>query len=267
VTDPESDPAHDLTPRQAIRLEHVIYRYPGAESDALTDVTLEIRPGASIGIVGPTGGGKSTLVDVILGLLPPTAGRVLADDVDISLDVGSWQAHLGVVPQTVYLLDTTLRRNIALGFDDAAIDDGLVEEAVRVAQLDGVVASLPNGLDTEVGERGIRFSGGQRQRVAIARALYRRPAVLVLDEGTSALDAVTEAALLKALAAADRHRSLIIVAHRLTSIQHCDEVLFVEGGQVVDIGPYEALVDRNPAFRRMAQATLTSQASVHARDG
>jgi ATP-binding cassette subfamily C protein len=171
-----------------------------------------------------------------------------------------------MVPQSVYLLDDSLRRNIALGEDDDSIDEDAIREAVALAQLETFLASLPSGLDTVVGERGARISGGQRQRVAIARALYRRPAVLVLDEGTSALDSVTEAALLDSLASDSQKRSLIIVAHRLTSVRQCSKLLFVESGRVVDSGSFDELLVRNATFRRMVQVVPASRASSEADD-
>ncbi|MDP9331611.1 MAG: ABC transporter ATP-binding protein/permease [Actinomycetota bacterium] len=258
-TSAATDDGSRLVLRDSIRLEDVSYRYPGAEEEALAHVSIEIRRGDSVGIVGPTGGGKSTLIDVILGLLPLATGRVLVDGTDISANLRGWQRNLGMVPQSVYLIDDSLRRNVALGEDDDSIDEDAIREAVALAQLDDFVASLPAGLDTVVGERGARMSGGQRQRVAIARALYRRPAVLVLDEGTSALDAGTEAALLDALAADGQERTLIIVAHRLTSVRRCSALLFVEAGLVVDSGAFDELLARNAGFRRMVQMASASQ--------
>ena len=267
---PSASPAVDdgsrLVFQDSIKLEGVSYRYPGAEEEALAEVNLEIRQSESVGIVGPTGGGKSTLIDVILGLLPVATGRVLVDGTDIRVDLRRWQRNLGMVPQSVYLLDDSLRRNIALGEDDDLIDEDAIREAVALAQLETFLASLPAGLDTVVGERGARISGGQRQRVAIARALYRRPAVLVLDEGTSALDSVTEAALLDSLASESQNRSLIIVAHRLTSVRHCSKLLFVESGRVVDSGSFDELLVRNGTFRRMVQVAPASRASSEADD-
>jgi ATP-binding cassette, subfamily B, bacterial PglK len=249
-TDPRD--AAPLPLHDAIRLEQVTYRYPGTDRDALLGLDLDVRQGEMIGLVGPTGGGKSTLVDVILGLLPPTEGRVLVDGVDIQDNLAGWHRNLGVVPQAVYLMDDTLRRNIALGFGDEEIDEERVHEAVRLAQLDEFVAELPEGLNTLVGERGARISGGQRQRVAIARALYRRPVVLVFDEGTSALDTLTEAELLRALTSLRRERTMMIVAHRLTTVHGCDRILLVDGGRIIDAGSFDQLVQRNPTFRSMA---------------
>jgi ATP-binding cassette subfamily C protein len=251
----------EMTLRESIRLEGVGYRYPGASEDALADVNLEIRRGESIGVVGPTGSGKSTLIDVIVGLLPVASGRVLVDGTDIQSDLRGWQRNLGMVPQSVYLLDDSLRRNIALGVDDDSIDEDAVREAVALAQLGDFLASQPRGLDTVVGERGARLSGGERQRVAIARALYRHPDVLVLDEGTSALDSATEAALVEALASTGRERSMIVVAHRLTSVRDCSRILFVDSGRVVDSGAYDDLLARNAEFRRMARAAVNASSS------
>jgi ATP-binding cassette subfamily C protein len=248
------DGTSPLVLHRSIRFDRVSYRYPYSELDALIDVDLEIRKGESMGVVGPTGGGKTTLVDVMLGLLPPTRGRVLVDDTDIQSDLEGWQRNLGVVPQMVYLLDTTLRRNIALGIDDSDIDEEAVWEAVHRAQLDGFVASLPQGLDSVVGERGLRISGGERQRVAIARALYRRPPVLVFDEGTSALDTGTESELMRALEPLRTAHTLVIIAHRLSTVLDCDRIILVDAGRIVDDGSFHELLERNESFRRLAKA-------------
>lgn len=246
---PASAPAAPLPLHDAIRLEDVTFHYAGTTVPALRDVDVRIAAGASVGIVGPTGGGKSTLVDLVLGLLEPTSGRVTVDGEDIRDHLPAWHAAVGMVPQQVFVADDTVRRNIALGVPDEEIDDRLVAEVVRLAQLEDVVRELPAGLDTVVGERGARISGGQRQRLAIARALYRRPAVLVLDEGTSALDTATEAALVAALAREQGRRTLLTVAHRLSTVQRCDEILLVRDGAVADRGTYAALVARNPSLR------------------
>jgi ATP-binding cassette, subfamily B, bacterial PglK len=247
--DEAEDVAHDtaspLPLTDALRLDGVTVRYPDAGEDALRDVDLTIRPGEFIGIVGPTGGGKSTLVDVLLGLLPPASGSVTVDGHELGEVLARWHANLGVVHQTVFLADTSLRRNIALGVDRDDVDEGRLEEAVRLAQLEPYVASLPDGLDSVVGERGTRVSGGQRQRVAIARALYRRPGVLVLDEGTSALDRTTESQLMAELELLRRDHTVIAVAHRLSTVERCDRVVLVEDGRIVDIAPFAELAARH----------------------
>lgn len=235
--------------QRAIVLDAVSYRYPGARRDALHDIDIEIRAGQSVGIVGATGGGKSTLVDVLLGLLEPAAGRVLVDGIDIRDMRREWHASIGMVPQAIFLVDDTIERNIALGVPDAEIDHAAVAEAVRLAQLEGFVDALPDGLHTRVGERGTRLSGGQRQRLAIARALYRRPSVLIFDEGTSALDNETEQALLQALERLQGGRTTITVAHRLTTVRNCDLVLLMKDGRVADRGTFRELELRNASLR------------------
>jgi ABC-type multidrug transport system fused ATPase/permease subunit len=236
-----------------VRFEGVEFTYEGTDHPTLHAIELTIRRGESVGIVGATGSGKSTLVDLLVGLSTPTAGRITVDGVDLLGHEAEWQRDIGLVSQQMFLLDDTLRRNIALGVTDEDIDEDQVLAAVRLAQLEEFVASLPDGLDTTVGERGVRVSGGQRQRVAIARALYRRPAVLVFDEGTSALDNLTEAALTEALTRLRADHTIITVAHRLSTVQDYERIVFMSGGRIVDIGPYEDLARRSPDFRRLAR--------------
>lgn len=243
----------DLPPE--VRLEAVEFRYTPDGDAALRGIDLHIPSASSLGIVGPTGGGKSTLLDVITGLLAPTKGRVLIDGIDLQECTQEWQQLLGVVPQNIFLIDDTVRRNIALGIPDREIDESRIREAVELAQLSGFVSQLPDGLDTEVGERGIRMSGGQRQRVAIARAVYRDPAVLVFDEGTSALDNLTEAEFMRALDAVGGERTVITVAHRLTTVKRCDRIIVVEAGRITDTGTYDELAARNVSFRASVEPT------------
>jgi ATP-binding cassette, subfamily B, bacterial PglK len=237
---------------RALRLERVSYRYEGAHANALEDIDLVVEPGQVLGICGPTGGGKTTLVDVMTALLQPSAGRVTVDGRDLSEHDRAWHANLGVVPQMVFLTDESLRENIALGVPRGEIDDGAVEEAVELAQLRGFVASLPEGLETLVGERGIRISGGQRQRVAIARALYRRPEVLVFDEGTSALDNTTERELMAALSRLRGTKTVLLIAHRLSTVRDADQIIVLEGGHITGRGTYDRLLVENAAFQQLA---------------
>jgi len=216
-----------------IRLANVSYIYPSAAAPALNDLTLRIRKGESIGFVGPSGSGKSTLIDVVLGLLPPEAGQVLVDGENIQQDLRAWQDQIGYVPQSIYLTDDTLRRNVAFGLRNEAIDDTAVERAIRAAQLEEFAAGLPKGLETIVGERGVRLSGGQRQRIGIARALYHDPALLVLDEATSALDAATERGVMQAVTALHGAKTILIVAHRLSTVGGCDRLYRLEHGRIV----------------------------------
>jgi ATP-binding cassette, subfamily B, bacterial PglK len=239
--------------QEEIRLESVSFTYEAASRPALRSADLVIREGEVVGLCGPTGGGKTTLTDLLIGVLDPTEGRVLVDGVDVASRRNAWFAQIGIVPQMVFLVDDTLRRNIALGVDDEAIDEVRLREAVEGAQLGGFVASLPDGLETVVGERGVRISGGQRQRVAIARALYRRPSVLVLDEGTSALDTATEAALMAALHDLRAGRTIILVAHRLSSLRECDRIVYLEGGRIGGVGQYDELERSSAGFRALTE--------------
>jgi len=220
---------------RALRLDNVSYAYPDTSENALSNVTLAIPCGAAVGFVGSSGSGKSTLIDVILGLLAPTHGGVLVDDANIQPNLRGWQRQVGYVPQSIYLTDDSLRCNIAFGLPSEQIDDAAVWSAIRAAQLDTFVEELPKGLDTFVGERGVRISGGQRQRIGIARALYHDPAVLVLDEATSALDSVTEQGVVDAVRALRGTKTVLIIAHRGSAVEHCDMVVKLARGTVVEI--------------------------------
>ncbi len=248
-------PAQPPTPRglkDSLQVIDLGYRYPAADSDALTGVSFTLRRGEALGIIGATGAGKSTLLDVLLGLRSPTRGRILADGRDIAADLPGWSASIGYVPQEISLIDDTLRRNIALGLDDAEIDEPRLVEAVRLAQLEDFIAALPEGLDTVVAERGLRLSGGQRQRVAIARALYHRPGLLILDEATSALDSATELAVTQAVRSLHGRVSVIVVAHRLSTVRDCDQLIRLEYGRVVQCGNFADLMAADPALARAA---------------
>lgn len=234
---------------RTIRLEGVTFRYPESSTSVLTDVDLLIQRGTSVGFVGPTGGGKSTLLDVIIGLLEPQEGSVLVDGIDIRTMRRGWWRRLGIVPQTVFLMDASVRRNVALGVPENEIDDGRVLEVLRLAKLDEFVGGLPAGVDSMLGERGARLSGGQRQRVAIARALYRDPDVFVLDEGTAALDNRTEAELMRSLEVLHGRCTLLIVAHRLSTVRNCDVVHVIRGGRVVASGTYDELLEVSADFK------------------
>lgn len=229
----------------AIYLSEVSYRYPEAATPALTDITVRIERGEYIGFIGPSGSGKSTLVDVLLGLLPASSGQVTVDGHDIRENVRSWQHKIGYVPQSIFLTDDTLRRNVAFGLPNDQIDDTAVVRAIRAAQLEEFVAGLRDGLETVVGERGVRLSGGQRQRIGIARALYHDPAILVMDEATSALDSVTEAGVMHSVTALQRSKTILVVAHRDSTVERCDRVFRLERGRLVGEGsPAEMLYSR-----------------------
>jgi ATP-binding cassette, subfamily B, bacterial PglK len=250
-----SHPRHPAGDRQVeftrdLVCEDVSFAYEPDGIAALQQIRLVVRPGESLGIVGPTGSGKSTLVAVLLGLLRPTSGRVLVDGEDIAGRERGWQRLVGYVPQDPYVLDDTIRRNIAFGVPDALIDEQRVARACSLAQLEEVLRTLPSGLDTVLGEKGSRLSGGQRQRVAIARALYGDPAVLVFDEATAALDHATEREVTRAIESLQGTRTVIVIAHRLSTVQGCSRLIFLREGRVTATGTYEELM-RHPAFKGM----------------
>lgn len=214
-----------------IRVEHLEFSYPGTEEPVLRDTGVTIPKNCSAAFIGPSGAGKTTFVDLILGILTPQKGNILVDDMDIHEDLRGWHEKIGYIPQTIYMLDDTIRNNIAFG-ETEEIDDNRIWEALRQAQLEDYVREMEEGLDTVIGEAGVRLSGGQRQRIGIARALYRRPEVLVLDEATSALDNETEAAVMEAIESLQGKMTMLIIAHRLSTIQNCDVVYRVENGRV-----------------------------------
>ena len=228
--------------RTSIRFEGVTYQYPGATKPSLTDISLTVERGASVAIIGPTGAGKTTLVDILLGLLDPSEGRVYIDERDLSENIRSWQRSIGYVPQDIYLTDDTIRGNIALGIPPKDFDHASLDRAVAAAQLSSFVASLPSGLDTLVGERGVRLSGGQRQRIGIARALYHNPSVLIFDEATSSLDSETEELVIEAVEALRGSRTIIVIAHRMSTIRNCDFAFALRGGMLVASGTVAELV-------------------------
>ena len=236
VTEEQSPERGALRPfGDRIQFDGVTFTYASAAGPTLVDVTCSIPRGSAVGVVGASGAGKSTFIDVLLGLLMPGGGRILVDGHDIRHSLRDWQDQIGYVPQFIYLTDDTLRRNVAFGREDDDIDEAAVLRAVHAAQLDDYVASLPAGLDTVVGERGVRISGGERQRVGIARALYHDPAVLVLDEATSALDTDTEAGVVRTVRALKGEKTVVVVSHRLTAIEGCDRVLRLEHGRLEEV--------------------------------
>lgn len=228
--------------KQDISLTNINYRYVNATKNALENINICIPHGTSVGFIGASGAGKSTLVDIILGLLTPDEGHVSVDGFDIQNNLRGWQKQIGYVPQTIFLTDDTLRRNVAFGLPEALIDDVAVQRAIKAAQLEGFIGSLPNGLDTLVGERGVRLSGGQRQRIGIARALYHDPAILVLDEATSSLDSLTEEGVMDAVNALQGDKTLLIVAHRLSTVERCDRLYKMEQGRVVEEGSFDQVM-------------------------
>jgi len=243
-----------LTPKNNIRLEEVVFTYPGKEEPALKGLNLEIPANHVIGLVGLSGSGKSTAIDLLLGLIEPDSGQVLIDGKPLTADNRrAWQNTLGFVPQAIFLADSSIRENIAFGLSPEAIDEHQIKRAARMAHLDELLAELPNGLDTRVGERGVQLSGGQRQRIGIARALYHDANVLVLDEATSALDGITEKLIMDAIHDFAGKKNIIMIAHRLATVKQCDCIYLIKDGKVLDSGSYDDLADRNTTFKRMAQ--------------
>lgn len=216
-----------------ITIRNINYAYPGSDVNVLCNLSCVIPKGKTVALIGSSGAGKTTLADVILGLLVPQAGKILADDLDVFKNLETWHKQIGYIPQVIYLSDDSIRNNVALGVADELIDDAAVEEALKKAQILDFVNDLPEGLDTFVGDRGVRLSGGQRQRIGIARALYHDPEILVLDEATSALDNETETAVMEAIESLQGVKTMIIIAHRLTTIRNADIIYEVNNGTVV----------------------------------
>jgi ABC-type multidrug transport system fused ATPase/permease subunit len=256
---PKLPTREDIGPlQQEITLKDVVFQYPNATTPLINNLNLSIQSNTTVAIVGTSGGGKTTIVDIILGLLEPQDGSLLVDGIPItSHNVTSWQKHLGYVPQHIYLADDTLAANIAFGVASKDLDLDRVEYAAQIANLhDFVEGELPNGYKTMVGERGVRLSGGQRQRIGIARAVYSDPDVLILDEATSALDSLTEDTVTDAIRGIFHEKTIIMIAHRLRTVQQADIIYLFENGSIVDQGGYAELLDKNEVFRTMAHGRI-----------
>lgn len=240
-----SDRLQPMQPFAAtLELQQLTYRYEFSEHDAVREVSLTVRAGEAVGFIGGSGSGKSTLIDLLLGLLDPTRGSVVVDGRDIRDGLKSWQGQIGYVPQSIFLTDDSIKRNVAFGLPDAAISESEVWRALRAAQLEDFVKSMRAGMETIVGERGVRLSGGQRQRVGLARALYHDPSVLVLDEATSSLDKETESGVMEAIGALRGIKTMVIVAHRLDTLEQCDRIYRFEHGQIFWTGTYDQLLSQ-----------------------
>jgi len=243
-----------LAPTKDIRLDNVVFRYPGKDEPALKNMDITIPANRVIGLVGASGSGKSTAIDLLLGLMAPQQGQLLIDGEPITEEnVRAWQNSLGFVPQAIFLADSSIRENIAFGLPPEAVDEEKVNRAANMAHLDELLTELPNGLNTRVGERGVQLSGGQRQRIGIARALYHDADVLILDEATSALDGITEKLIMDAIHDFSGKKTIIMIAHRLATVRQCDSIYLLEQGRVTDHGTYDELASRNTIFQRMAQ--------------
>jgi len=240
-----------------LSLHHVDYTYPGCKEKALSDISLTLKKGSSLGIVGASGAGKSTLVDLLLGLLPIQNGEIVCDDINISQqDYTHLYSLMGYVPQQTYLIDGSIKENIAFGVEQDDIVDEAIKRSITISQLESFIDGLPDGLDTLIGERGIRLSGGQRQRIGIARALYNDPEIIIMDEATNALDSVTETEFNEALKTLMGKKTLIIIAHRHTSVKFCDELIILDQGCIVGHGSHEVLSEQSVLYRELYRLDL-----------
>ncbi|MFM7191860.1 MAG: ABC transporter ATP-binding protein, partial [Microcystaceae cyanobacterium] len=243
LTVPDS---HALAFNRELTIENLSFAYPQVEELALKEIRFKINRGESIGFIGKSGSGKTTLVDVILGLLKPQSGNILVDGISIYEDLRGWQNLIGYIPQSIFLTDETIEENIGFGIPQGQIDQAHLAQVIKTAQLEDLIAQSPQGLKTPVGERGVRLSGGQRQRIGIARALYHEREILVLDEATSALDNETEQLVSDAIKALSGQKTLLIIAHRLTTLEHCDRLYVLEKGRIVRAGSYSEIVLNAP---------------------
>lgn len=235
-----------------IELKDISFKYPNSNDYAVKNINLEISKGSMIGFVGASGAGKTTLVDVILGLLEPDDGQILVDGVNIKDNLRGWMKNIGYIQQSNYLSDQKLFRNIAFGVPQSEIDEKKLNAAIKAAQLEELISRLPKGLQTRTGERGTRLSGGQQQRVGIARALYNNPQVLIMDEATSALDNITEKYVIEAIEHLRGDRTIIMIAHRLTTVKNCDVIYLLDESEVIDSGTYDELLLKSTKFREMS---------------
>jgi ATP-binding cassette subfamily B protein len=230
--------ARELEFDDAIEFQNISFAYLDDTGDILKSINLKIKKGSRIGVIGPTGSGKSTLIDILMGLIPPTKGHLLVDDTPITeSNLRNWQNKIAHVPQAIFLTDKSISENIAFGISKDKIDYDRVKKVAELAQLSATIERWPNTYATLVGERGVRLSGGQRQRIGIARALYKQSEVIVLDEATSALDSATEAEVMTAVESLSKDLTLVIVAHRLSTLKNCDYILSLKGGRVESYGP------------------------------
>lgn len=249
---PSANSGEHLTPCESIELKNIMFSYPGKQEPVLRDVTLTIGVNKVIGLVGASGSGKSTAIDLLLGLIQPENGELLIDgELLTKQQLRAWQNSLGFVPQSIFLADSSIRENIAFGLPPELVDEEKVQQAATMAHLDELLAELPDGLNTRVGERGVQLSGGQRQRIGIARALYHDADVLILDEATSALDGITEKLIMDAIHDLSGKKTIIIIAHRLATVKQCDTIFLLSQGKLLDQGTYIELQARNEIFKKM----------------
>ena len=237
-----------------LEIRGISFSYQNSEYPVIKNLTLDIKHNTTVGLIGSTGAGKTTLIDIILGLLTPETGSLIVDGKEINQsNIPAWQKNIGYVPQTIYLTDDTVERNIAFAVEEEEIDRELVINAAELANLDKFILTLPDQYETSVGERGVRLSGGQRQRIGIARALYHNPIVLVFDEATSSLDGITEVAIMDAIHNLSHKKTIIMIAHRLSTVKECDVIHMMKDGEIVVSGTYQQLIAENEEFQQMAK--------------
>jgi len=242
-----------LSAQNSIKLENIEFTYPDKQKPALTQLNMEIPINRLVGLVGSSGSGKSTAIDILLGLIKPDRGQLLIDGKPLlPPQIRAWQNTLGFVPQSIFLTDASIIENIAFGIAPHSIDIERAKHVIELVHLDKLIQQLPNGLNTTVGERGVQLSGGQRQRIGIARSLYHNAEILILDEGTSALDGITEKLIMDTIHEFTGSKTIIMIAHRFTTIQKCDIIFFMDEGKIVDQGAYDDLMSRNETFKKMA---------------
>lgn len=246
--------------KQDIALHNVCFSYPGARAAALHEISVTIPKNSTVAFVGETGSGKTTLVDVILGLLKADSGEILVDGKPLVREcMRAWRSRIGYVPQQIFMADDTVAHNIALGIPEKHIDKVAIEKAARVANIHEFMVPLERGYETVIGERGVRLSGGQRQRIGIARALYHNPDILIMDEGTSALDGMTEEAVMQALDNLAHEKTILLIAHRLSTVRQCDRIYYLENGRIISEGTYDELITTSEKFRAMARLTTINK--------
>jgi ATP-binding cassette subfamily C protein len=238
--------------KEKIAIKNLDFKYQKHQDLILRDISFSITQGQAIALVGSTGSGKTTLADLILGLLKPSSGKIEVDDKDIYTNISAWQKNIGYIPQFIYLSDDSIKNNIAFGLEEDEIDDDKLKKAIEVSQLTEFIGQLPEKENTKIGERGIRLSGGQRQRIGIARALYDNPEVLVMDEATSSLDNITEKFIIEAIEKLKKNRTIIIIAHRLSTVKNCDQLYILKQGQIIEQGTYNELIVKNKEFKDMS---------------
>jgi ABC-type bacteriocin/lantibiotic exporter with double-glycine peptidase domain len=246
-------PSEEIKFEDKILLEGISFTFPKTKKKILDRMNIEIQKNSSIGLVGSTGSGKTTFVDLLLGLIKQDEGKIIVDGVELNdSNMASWQKRIGYVPQEIFLYDDSIKKNIAFGIPDESVDSSKLEKAINNSQLDQFIESLPNGANTIVGERGVKLSGGQRQRIGIARALYNDPEILFMDEATSSLDGKTEDVIMESINHLSSQLTLFLVAHRVTTLRECDQIYFLENGKIIESGSYTYLLENSKSFKDLS---------------